>query len=46
MNLWQYINYGAWALTGLMLFAMLNDFIKVERQRKADSGKEAAGDVR
>ncbi len=40
MRFWSMMNWVAWALSGLILLLLISDFIKVERQRKADSSYE------
>ena len=46
MNVWDWVNLSAWAVAGLMLFAMLCDFIRVERSLKNKAHGEASQNVR
>ena len=40
MSIWTILNYGAWALSAILLLAMLRDFIKVEREARANRKPE------
>lgn len=46
MNVWDWVNLSAWVLVGLMLFAMLGDFVRVERSLKNKAEREASQNVR
>ncbi len=48
MSIWKILNWAAWALSAILLLAMLWDFARTERKRRSaePAGKAAEGEKR